>query len=608
MHQDRVRPDTTTDSGHENNQETRASSLSVTGAIDLIKQFGIDTGSWGLGASKSISDLLREIADGEARLIEHQGRLVREIEVVRIAVLFNDPIQGELLLLEDRQEMQDGRIRRRPTPWAIWEKRHKDEPLPELVERALHEELGLLNCAEIRATGEMLNQEAPMDYPGIPTIVKCFDFSMRLSSEQYNPAGYQESQPDKITVFHWQQIAPALALQSEVLMQENLTELNERLINEAARIHQLLLISAKEGFQGLLLSEDFTSGRIAEALTSFDGSSNYVRGALYSDVCRVARRDIDQKCPFEAELPQTLAHFKEFVDRHALPGECMIGTHAEINLPYGILLHLQIGDRKEIFLLPCGTDSEVAGEEFVEKVRVLASILTLRMLEEQLAVAARDTVASPALKNEASEVSDSITQVKLKTLEAWRVLESILKEREQMLVVGESFTFGKLAKLLGPHGSSEGRLAKAYGWYDPKFKVAVGVDPYCVRDDKIAEPETVLQGARGLLSLIAPEADIALGTSGWANYWKDGQADFFSVAAIGRNPDDAVVLKFQVDISKNYPRYFERRELTRELGVLASLTVLARLLARDLQSGQERAEVLTRDLEAELMKYGRVLS
>lgn len=108
----------------------------------LLTTYGVDFSSWGTGNAKTLQHLLDEIADGEAVLVEESGTLVRRTRALDITVGYVDSEGQKHVLVEDRQEFTDGRVRRRAVG-GVKEKLSKDEFADHRsVERALQEELG----------------------------------------------------------------------------------------------------------------------------------------------------------------------------------------------------------------------------------------------------------------------------------------------------------------------------------------------------------------------------------------------------------------------------------------------------------------------------------
>ena len=169
-----------------------------------LESFGIPVSSkWGRDAAKSLDNLAEEIDLGEAKLI-----LLREIEVVRVRVQYQTK-EGILHELREEGQVLHGgtgdRTRVRNTSFAIWEKLHflKAESPEAGLLRALREELGITGAVDLQSEGESVFIEEPLDYPGLPTKIRAWDFLVKLRPEQFVAEGYTEITPRAKTKFSW---------------------------------------------------------------------------------------------------------------------------------------------------------------------------------------------------------------------------------------------------------------------------------------------------------------------------------------------------------------------------------------------------------------------
>lgn len=244
--------------------------------------------------------------------------------------------------------------------------------------------------------------------------------------------------------------------------------------------------------------------RVASMLSSFDGSSHYL------NLATTAAPE-----SFQVENSQTLIIHKEsgiWVDQQSLS--------------------------------PNATDS-------VEILRALLGILEGSTSPiNQLSLA--DTFAAERLQ--ARRALDDLTRLRF--------------DDSSGVIVGESFTFGRVYLTLLEAFPEMIDQLELWGWYHPERKIEVGVPERFVDDDLIAEPETVIAGVTGL-SKSSPSSILVLGTSGWAN--TDG-TDQFSVAVKG--PQGVRALRVEVNVSKNHPRSLGKRRLTQDLGVVAAVMLL----------------------------------
>jgi nicotinamide mononucleotide (NMN) deamidase PncC len=551
--------------------------LEMTELLGLLERYHIDLNTWGSrNSAKDVEDLLAEINDGEATLVEENGKLLRHTKVCRVLISGIADDGSQYRLVEDRQIFKSGDVRRRPTPWAVWEKIVGSADPEQSALRGIDEELSL-NVPSLEHGPISLNSEAPMDYPGISTELTCYDFKLELRNPDLL-AGFQESQTKKTTQFVWQPYYSEISQRGDSLLTLSLLEL-QKLVRECAeRCHHLLVARKFSANEGIVIAESFSSGRIAEALSSFDGSSKYLRGAIYPSLATFNKQYLLDNCAFMQVTEHLANNGLSYSEKNNLPGSLIIANCAIENLPYGIELHFRVQDKKINLFLSYDKAAKYSEKEFIARSKEIAALLALECLLSQLPSELKvdHTVqSSPSANLQANQ------EIKRLNREAWSLIEPVLKSEGKKLIVGESFTFGKLAKLFTEEESSQ-TLETAYGWYDARYKIAVGVNPQRTSDELIAEPETVIQGARGLLENLAPTATIAIGTSGWANYWKPGEADYFSVACVSRVESgfssDAV--RVSVSATQAARLDFTRRELTRELGVTSALFLITEALKK----------------------------
>jgi nicotinamide mononucleotide (NMN) deamidase PncC len=356
----------------------------------------------------------------------------------------------------------------------------------------------------------------------------------------------------------------------------------------AWEVHSILLNAAKRGdFGGLITAEAGTAGGVTAALTSFDGSSTYVKGGLAKGVVALSqllRSSSDSVPSITAELENTVTAFAE---SHALTHALSVTTSILPNLPNGFEFGIKIGGLQKQFFMPVNATSpsfnevDSAHHERFERARLVGTLLTLELMKEVVSAEWPTPPSTPlALPHPSSPLTPLLDEVRATNQKAWEALQVILSDRRQTLAVGESFTGGKLRECCSH--SNDGNTSQAvstfYLWYDPMWKVAAGVPPECVTDDRITSTETAELGSMGLLNTVAKEADIALATTGWSNRRPDQGADQFSVALASRCFDsnlDSRSMYVDVTTTKEINPSLEKRALTRELGVTAALTLLA---------------------------------
>ena len=102
-----------------------------------MEKYNIDTSKWGTGSAKKITDLYKEILEGETILQDNNGKLERAVVVLYILVVSNGKI-----LIENEQILPDRRIRSRNLPLA--EKIKPRESWIDATIRGINEELAIL--------------------------------------------------------------------------------------------------------------------------------------------------------------------------------------------------------------------------------------------------------------------------------------------------------------------------------------------------------------------------------------------------------------------------------------------------------------------------------
>ncbi|MCL6096109.1 MAG: HD domain-containing protein [Patescibacteria group bacterium] len=177
----------------------------------LLEISGVDIGTWGTNATRSVLDLALEIAARESRLsYGKDGKLQREIKIVAVEVVYKDPETGlEYRLVEDRQEFKDGTKRTRDISFSLAEKlKLKGRGMITGVKRACAEELSLFDIqnSQITLGDTSISTGVSRGYPGLRTRYVIHQARVNLNREQFRPDGYIEEQPDKTTYFRWEAV------------------------------------------------------------------------------------------------------------------------------------------------------------------------------------------------------------------------------------------------------------------------------------------------------------------------------------------------------------------------------------------------------------------
>jgi hypothetical protein len=175
----------------------------------LLVEHQTPVSRWGYDAAKTIDDLLGELRSGESRLhLDGCGRLLRAVAVVGVDILFVDPHQGKLRLVETKQTFRSGRQRTRNLRTSLGEKQLPGETPRAASSRAIEEELGLSAVGlDVREVGAEVNESFSTSYPGLRSVRHLTYFECVLPPWLYEMNGYVERQADKTTNFAWREAA-----------------------------------------------------------------------------------------------------------------------------------------------------------------------------------------------------------------------------------------------------------------------------------------------------------------------------------------------------------------------------------------------------------------
>jgi hypothetical protein len=173
---------------------------------NYLNKFSIPIDNWGTGKSKTIEHLFDELKNEECFLTEIDGTLVRSIEFVGVKIYHNENNE-RWVLKEDRQEFNDGRIRRRNMPSSVSEKMKFGEDILKSAIRGIKEELGVdISTSQLSKRKDLFYDGGSVSYPGLKTKYKGHQFICELQSHQFDPSGYVEVQRDKKTYFVWHKL------------------------------------------------------------------------------------------------------------------------------------------------------------------------------------------------------------------------------------------------------------------------------------------------------------------------------------------------------------------------------------------------------------------
>lgn len=163
---------------------------------------------WNQG-NKTVSQLLEEIQLWETLLYVDTDtqKVIREIKVLNINVLYNNlKLKEDYQMIKDEDWNENG-IRRDRDHLDAWvsEKIHAGEDIRAAIKRGVQEELDvILDDSQVNEYVETSKEKESPSYPWILTIYRILTTTVTLKSNQYNPDGYIEEQPDKNTYFVWE--------------------------------------------------------------------------------------------------------------------------------------------------------------------------------------------------------------------------------------------------------------------------------------------------------------------------------------------------------------------------------------------------------------------
>ncbi len=167
--------------------------------INLLQTNGIDPSRFGIGTTKSLDDLVKEIETGETKISQ---RVVREVSVVTINV-FADVDGVRYRLVEVRQEFKDGRERTRTQlSTSIQEKKHPGETSKEAIDRGLKEEIGVARFTHLSGVLTFVEVLESPSFPGVLTIYRLERVDVLLDPSEYKPT-YKETEADLTSFFEW---------------------------------------------------------------------------------------------------------------------------------------------------------------------------------------------------------------------------------------------------------------------------------------------------------------------------------------------------------------------------------------------------------------------
>ncbi len=166
----------------------------------LMKDFGVDTSTWGRDKAKTLTHLFCEVRDGECALaVTDDGRLVREVSVLCLDIEYKG-----MVLREDFQLFYEGKRRReRELDASTGEKFKPGETPEQALSRLVNEEFPILSLQpkeDFKFTGDKFRESDSVSYPGLHTRYRLCFFAVELTVEL--PA-ITVQEPDKLVAYKW---------------------------------------------------------------------------------------------------------------------------------------------------------------------------------------------------------------------------------------------------------------------------------------------------------------------------------------------------------------------------------------------------------------------
>ena len=135
----------------------------------LLTSYGVDTGKFGQGTAKTLSQLLKEIEDKESTLDIINGQIVRSVSVISAILKRRD---GKVLV-EQSQHFYPTATREeyyRSRLMPLCEKIKSNEDVHSALKRALDEELGIkLVEVNLITCSTIIEESYSNSYPGLLT-------------------------------------------------------------------------------------------------------------------------------------------------------------------------------------------------------------------------------------------------------------------------------------------------------------------------------------------------------------------------------------------------------------------------------------------------------
>jgi len=366
----------------------------------------------------------------------------------------------------------------------------------------------------------------------------------------------------------------------------------------ASEVHQgLLKLKDSHKFEGLIVQDGCCPGTLIDSFISLPDAANYVCGSICTNHngLLLFTGDNQQKVSFHhSSTGQMYNHFlKGFAHINDLPGDLIVGVNGTLSAKDSNEIMVYIGDRASVklagfqFRRTCQEDSVASWRAN----QVISAVAALHLLSHWISMVAGTNEESHVpvkprdLQLEASKVqlSDEIIRIKNANDLLWRdIYKVLLDSKHSGIVLGESFTGGKIASLLHSLPGSSHLIDTSLVWYAPEFKKVFEVAEFGLTVSNIASPATTMLAAEGLLKNTRLGSGTAVATSGFTNV--RGEADHFSVSVMDKHTDSktnvirARSAQVKVLATSMEPVGYTRKEFTRQMGASVALILIARTL------------------------------
>lgn len=399
---------------------------------------------------------------------------------------------------------------------------------------------------------------------------------------------------------------------SDFVFQNFIDLLNDRKVEDLVKIrnhlgvyvHQIFIEKFHEAkkksaiLPKLLLINTSAAGKDTHAIASNDGSSKYLAGGItnYSETYPQGYLNFDPK----TKVDTTIAFWeKAGIDDITI----VAGGEGYASGENAGQFKIYAGSKEKVLSqnLFAKADEVPGSKKHRHAMQEISAITTFGLLLQM------NEIPSSVLCEKIQEMEGSLIAIKdpllikaeeieKKNETIWEELAPLLEKialehPNQKISIGESFTSGILASLMTSLEGAGKIFDMSLNWYNPQFKEFVGVPKENVQPNLIAEPETIAIATKGLLEKAPKSTGIALGTTGWANYWVQGEPDYFSIGIAAKNDENPTIhqvltAKVEVTASQNTLPSKGRRQLTRHLGATTALYMLTKVLSEKYPSEQ----------------------